>query len=69
MPRYPPQPAMPWPARANGLWGGPDPAELVNLTYAETKVIQLARIYVSVKRVYLDFRSYAWKSYSPRPGA
>ena len=50
---------MPEYARANGLWHGPDPEELQELSYAECKVINLARIYVSVKRVFLDRSSYA----------
>ncbi len=50
---------MPQQARGNGLWHGPDPAELSSLTYAECKVINLAKIYVSVKKVYLDRRAYA----------
>jgi len=50
---------MPAVARANGLWHGPDPEELSDLSYCETKVINLARIYVSVKRVFLDCASYA----------
>ena len=41
-------------ARANGLWGGPEPRELAVLSYVERKVIQLARLYICVKRVYLD---------------
>ena len=45
-------------ARANGLWGGPLPAELECLTYSERKVIQMARCHVCVKRVFLDARSY-----------
>ena len=57
-----PKPRMPRLARANGLWGGPEPEELACLTYAERKVIQLARLYVSVKRVFLDGKNYA------RPG-
>ena len=44
---------MPAMARANGLWRGPSPAELSALSYAERRVIQLARLYVSVKRVFL----------------
>ena len=39
-------------ARANGMWRGPDPAELAQLSYAEAKVINLARVYVSVKRIF-----------------
>jgi hypothetical protein len=50
---------MPALARANGLWRGSDPAELSALTYAEQKVIQMARLYVSVKRVFLNAGSYA----------
>ena len=49
---------MPEYARANGLWHGPDPEELRELSYAECKVINLARIYVSVKRIFLDRSSY-----------
>ena len=49
-----PSAEMPKFARANGLWGGPPPTELVELSYAERMVIQLASLYISVKRVYLD---------------
>ena len=58
---------MPEQARANGLWHGPDPAELSELSYAETKVINLARVYVSVKHIFLDRRSYARTSASDAP--
>ena len=50
---------MPKEARANGLWHGPDPSALSELSYCECKVINLARIYVSVKRIFLDRASYA----------
>ena len=43
-----PEPQMPDVARANGLWHGPDPEEMSELSYCEAKVINLARIYVSV---------------------
>lgn len=33
------------------MWGGPEPAALKDLTYAERKIIQRARIYICVKRV------------------
>ena len=33
-----PNVVMPFLARANGLWGGPEPPELEALTYAERKV-------------------------------
>ena len=46
--------AVPYMSRADGLWHGPDPAELQVLSYAECKVINLARVYVSAKRVYLS---------------
>ena len=46
-------------ARANGLWHGPDPEELLHLSYCESKVINMARVYISVKRVFLDRCSYA----------
>ena len=58
---------MPMYARANGLWRGPDPPELANLSYAESKVIYLARLYVSVKRVFLNRGSYAATSKSEAP--
>ena len=54
-----PKTKMPMQARANGLWHGPQPDELADLSYAEAKVINLARMYVSVKRVFLDRSSYA----------
>ena len=62
-----PQVKMPQRARANGLWHGPDPEELQALSYAECKVINLARIYVSVKRVFLERESYAGTSHSETP--
>ena len=58
---------MPDVARANGMWRGPDPEELIALSYAECKVINLARIYVSVKRVFLDRTSYAQTSAAEAP--
>ena len=51
---------MPALARTNGLWRGPSAPELQALTYAERRVVQLARLYVSVKRVFLNrARSFA----------
>ena len=41
-------------ARTNGLWHGPDPEELVHLSYCESKVINMARVYISVKRVFFE---------------
>jgi len=58
---------MPMRARANGLWHGPDPPELEVLSYCECKVINLARIYVSVKRVFLDREGFAGTSKSEAP--
>ena len=58
---------MPPDARANGMWHGPDPAALQDLTYTENKVINLARIYVSVKRIFLDRRSFAGTSDAEAP--
>ena len=58
---------MPEDARANGLWHGPDLKELSALTFCECKVINLARMHVSVKRVFLDRRSYARTSASEAP--
>ena len=46
------------------MWHGPDPEELRVLSYAECKVVNLARIYVSVKRVFLDRASHAGASSS-----
>jgi hypothetical protein len=54
-----PRVKMPEMARANGMWRGPDPPELARLSYCEAKVINLARVYVSVKRVFLNRGSYA----------
>ena len=33
-----PAPRLPAECRANGMWGGPDPAELQDLGYCEAKV-------------------------------
>ena len=49
------------------MWHGPDPEELKSLSYAECKVVNLARIYVSVKRVFLDREGYAGTSHSEAP--
>jgi hypothetical protein len=62
-----PQVRMPERARANGMWHGPDPVELQDLSYAECKVINLAKIYVSVKRIFLDRGSYAGTTKSEAP--
>ena len=62
-----PWPCMPAEARANGLWCGPQPLELSRLSYCESKVINMARIYVSVKRVFLDRSSYAQTRASEAP--
>ena len=43
------------------------PPEISSLSYNEAKVINLARIYVSVKRVFLDRSSYARTSASEAP--
>ena len=42
---------MPECARAHGLWGGPEPEVLKRLSYAERKVLRLARVYRTVKRI------------------
>ena len=55
---------MPAEPRANGMWRGPDPAELHRLSYTDAKVINLARVYVSVKRAFLNRGSYAETSAS-----
>jgi hypothetical protein len=47
-----PAPRMPLFARANGMWGGPVPSALGALTYTERRIIALARVYVSIKRVH-----------------
>ena len=60
-------PSMPPEARASGMWRGPDPEELRSLSYCEAKVINLARVYVSVKRVFLDRSSYAGTKKSEAP--
>ena len=62
-----PAPRLPAEARANGLWRGPDPPELSSLSHTEAKVLNLARIYVSVKRVFLNSSSYARTSASEAP--
>ena len=54
-------------ARANGMWRGADPEELSRLSYCEAKVINLARVYVSVKRLSLDRRSYAGTAANEAP--
>ena len=46
-----PTPTMPYCARARGMWGGPEPQQIAALTFLERRVVQLARVYVCVKRV------------------
>ena len=58
---------MPTQARANGLWHGPGAEELRALSYTECKVINLARIHVSVKRIFLDRASFAGTGASDAP--
>ena len=55
---------MPHLCRARGLWGGPEPQEIADLAHAERRVIQLARLYVSVKRVFVDKVTFAWRGSS-----
>ena len=62
-----PSTQMPMQARANGMWRGPDPPELACLTYCENKVINLARVYVSIKRIFLNRASYAPTTASEAP--
>jgi hypothetical protein len=50
---------MPQLARANGNWHGPQPLELLALSYVEQKVIQLVRLYICVKRVFVDSSAFA----------
>ena len=42
---------MPYCARARGMWGGPEAEAIKALTFTERRVVQLARLYVVVKRV------------------
>ena len=53
--------------RANGMWRGPKPPELSGLTYCEGKVMNMARIYVSVKRVFLNRSNLAQTKASEAP--
>ena len=62
-----PYPRLPAEARTNGLWRGPDPPELSSLSYTEAKVMNLARMYVIVKRVFLNSASIARTSGSEAP--
>jgi len=59
--------ALPAEARANGLWHGPDPVALQGLSYCECKVVNIARIYVSVKCVFLERSSYTRTGASEAP--
>ncbi|CAK0905228.1 unnamed protein product, partial [Prorocentrum cordatum] len=62
-----PRVRVPPAALANGMWRGADPREFVDLTYAECKVINLAKVYVSIKRVFLSKASYAPTATSEAP--
>ena len=46
-----PRPRLSPYARPCGLWAGPEPAELRVLTYIERRILNLARVYLTVKRV------------------
>ena len=46
-----PRPEAPYYARARGMWGGPEPQVIKDLTFVERRVTQLARAYTLLKRV------------------
>ena len=46
-----PSPELPYCCRARGLWGGPEPVEISRLSWVSRRIVNLARVYVSVKRV------------------
>ena len=62
-----PAPRMPLFARANGMWGGPVPSVLRALTYTECRIIALARVYVSIKRVHPEGAPYIRDSNNFQP--
>ncbi|CAK0897224.1 unnamed protein product, partial [Prorocentrum cordatum] len=62
-----PRVRVPLAAVANGMWRGADLHEFVDLTYAECKVINLAKVHVSIKRVFLSKASYAPTATSETP--
>eukprot|EP00969_Alexandrium_andersonii_P270639 11962878-Alexandrium_andersonii.AAC.1 len=43
-------PTLPAESKANDRWGGPVPAELAALTFADRKIMQRARTYVTLRR-------------------
>ena len=46
-----PAPRLPLIARAHGLWGGPEPEVIRVLSYTERRILRLARVYSTIKRV------------------
>ena len=49
---------LPLKARANGLWRGPLPTELMNLSFMERKIIRLGHICCSIFQVRLGDKQY-----------
>ena len=46
-----PQVRLPLVARARGMWQGPEPEVIRSLSYAERRILRLARVYTTIKRV------------------
>jgi hypothetical protein len=49
---------MPSQARPSGMWRGSEPETLSDLTYCESKVMNLARVHVNVKEDFFVLSSY-----------
>ena len=58
---------MPPFARANGLWQGPEPAEIRALSYVERRILRLARVYSCVKRVMPHVAPWSFGNEKSRP--
>ena len=62
-----PVPALSLQSLARGLWCGLEPEEVRLLTWAERRVLRLARTYATVKRVLSSCVAWARENFDARP--
>ena len=62
-----PKPQLSTCARAYGLWGGPEPEELRRLSYLSRRILTLASVYFTLKRVMIKDAVWAKRDTSALP--
>ena len=60
-----PAPKLPTQACANGLWQGPEPEKIKCLTWAERRVLRLARVYCTITRIIFDLDVCVCRPWAP----